>query len=206
MSRKRGKNRPILGLIESNAADAVVSTTTKAFAEPDIRSSFSHLLALRGVGPATATYILAAFRPTEAPVFSDEAFRWIVHGGAWGTKIKYSAKEYWEYFEGVEQLAKQLGVGGEDIEKVGFVLGKEAVETAPVKGKTPARKEKESKIATGGIASNKRKAAVQHKQEDGADDDKKPRPGKKQKPLDPDTPKMAAPGRVLRSRTAAAKK
>ena len=203
VSRKRGKTRPILRLIESNSPDTVVATTTTAFAEPNIRASFTHLITLRGVGPATATYILAAFRPAEVPVFSDEAFRWIVHDGAWSTKIKYDAKEYWEYFEGVGKLAKHLGVAVEEVEQVGFVLGKESgttpgkakepstKKTAPTKA--PAKKEP-SQIGVTGMAKKRKVPPVEQEVESEKDE------GKESKKQRLGETKELVPGRVLRSR------
>lgn len=88
---------------------------------------------LKGVGPATASYILAIMAPDTVPPFSDEAYRWILYSPdreGWSKKIKYDAKEYRTYLEGVKALVERLGgdVTAGEVEKVGFVLGKEGAE------------------------------------------------------------------------------
>lgn len=131
--------RPILHLIAANNEDTVVDTTTAAFATADIKAAFEQLCSgLRGVGPATASYVLAAHRPTQVPVFSDEGFRWIVYYGGligpgsavpspWGCKIKYSQAEYWDYYEKASAVVSRLQLEScEDVERAGFVLGQEA--------------------------------------------------------------------------------
>lgn len=90
--------------------------------------------AIKGVGPATASYILALAAPAAVPVFSDEGYRWAMYTNAgrgndgWYREIKYDLKEYRVYLESVTALAARLGEGvtAQDVEKVGFVLGKEA--------------------------------------------------------------------------------
>ncbi|OMP83369.1 hypothetical protein BK809_0004750 [Diplodia seriata] len=103
--------------------------------------------ALKGVGPATASLVLACREPASTPFFSDEVFRWAVweedgkgKGRGWGRKIGYTEKEYavlvgkvrdvvgrvrgWGLGEG------ELGEMGEAVavEKVAWVLGKEGVD------------------------------------------------------------------------------
>jgi hypothetical protein len=94
---------------------------------------------LKGVGPATASYILAIMAPDTVPAFSDEAYRWILYSPGregWNKKIKYDAKEYRTYVEGVKALVERLGgdVTAGDVEKVGFVLGKEGAEFRSIPG------------------------------------------------------------------------
>lgn len=54
--------------------DAVVeSASRKAFAAlPDLRKAITELTVLKGVGPATASAVLAAYAPDVAPFMSDE--------------------------------------------------------------------------------------------------------------------------------------
>ena len=135
--------RPILHLIAANDEDAVVDATTAAFATADVKAAFEQLCsALRGVGPATASYVLAAHRPAQVPVFSDEGFRWVVYYGyltglgsavgdigtrPWGRKIKYGQAEYWDYYERTSAVVSRLELEScEDVERAGFVLGQEA--------------------------------------------------------------------------------
>ncbi|KAG9190762.1 hypothetical protein G6011_08850 [Alternaria panax] len=109
---KHGTFRPaLLGLVQSNAPEAVVKTTKRAYAalwrgkssHPDATPAMKILVGLRGVGPATASLLLSVLRPAEIPFFSDEMFRWCVwdeqigsekEGKGWQRKIKYNLKEY----------------------------------------------------------------------------------------------------------------
>jgi 3-methyladenine DNA glycosylase/8-oxoguanine DNA glycosylase len=54
--------------------DAVVeSASRKAFAAlPDLSKAITELTVLKGVGPATASAVLAAYAPDVAPFMSDE--------------------------------------------------------------------------------------------------------------------------------------
>lgn len=58
----------------SSLDDAVVrSASEKAFQSlPDISKAISALTVLKGVGPATASAVLAAYAPDTAPFMSDE--------------------------------------------------------------------------------------------------------------------------------------
>lgn len=101
--------------------------------------------AIKGVGPATASYILALIAPAHVPVFSDEGFRWMLHSNGkgndgWHRAIKYDLKEYRAYLDLVQTLASRLGddVTAEEVEKVGFVLGKEAAAELKVGGESAA--------------------------------------------------------------------
>lgn len=52
---------------------AVKSASEKAFQSlPDISKAVSELTVLKGVGPATASAVLAAYAPDVAPFMSDE--------------------------------------------------------------------------------------------------------------------------------------
>lgn len=100
---------------------------------------------LKGIGPATATYILAAFQPSSIPIFSDEGFRWALFeekpGGGWDRKLKYDVKEYTAYLEKMKEIAERLGVEIEEVERVGFVLGREAL-SGSVEGSTASGKKR----------------------------------------------------------------
>ena len=53
--------------------DDVKSASQKAFHSlPDISKAVSELTVLKGVGPATASAVLAAYAPEVAPFMSDE--------------------------------------------------------------------------------------------------------------------------------------
>lgn len=100
---KRGQFRPSLpGLVSSNPAALVVSTTTAAFAHLEnavtidaVMAGIKELCKLRGVGPATASYVLAVRGKGKVPVFSDEGYAWVMGTGEGrGKKLKYDEKEY----------------------------------------------------------------------------------------------------------------
>lgn len=143
--RRRGKRRAGLPkLLAANSPELVQATTTSAFARlagdpaPSTETILGALKvlvdAIKGVGPATASYILALIAPAAVPVFSDEGYRWALYTNAgrgndgWYREIKYDLKEYRLYLDSVTALAARLGDGvtAQDVEKVGFVLGKEA--------------------------------------------------------------------------------
>ena len=67
----RGKMRPLMGRVKGNKPDLVESVSRQAFAavgsegevdEAKLRRGFDHLCKLDGIGPATASAILAAYR------------------------------------------------------------------------------------------------------------------------------------------------
>lgn len=63
----------LLDFVSSLAEDVVKSASQKAFQSlPDISKAISELTVLKGVGPATASAILAAYAPEVAPFMSDE--------------------------------------------------------------------------------------------------------------------------------------
>nr|CAN60405.1 hypothetical protein VITISV_034137 [Vitis vinifera] len=70
----RGKWRPrLLDFVSSLDEALVKSASQKAFQSlPDISKAISELTVLKGVGPATASALLAAYAPDVAPFMSDE--------------------------------------------------------------------------------------------------------------------------------------
>lgn len=70
----RGKWRPrLLNFVSSLDETLVQSASQKAFQSlPDVSKAISELTVLKGVGPATASAVLAAFAPEVAPFMSDE--------------------------------------------------------------------------------------------------------------------------------------
>ncbi|XP_023642209.1 uncharacterized protein LOC17891074 isoform X2 [Capsella rubella] len=73
----RGKWRPRLLDFVSSLDDSVVkSASEKAFKSlPDISKAVKELTVLKGVGPATASAVLAAYAPDIAPFMSDEELK-----------------------------------------------------------------------------------------------------------------------------------
>lgn len=149
---KHGTFRPaLLGMARAHPAEFVISTTTEAFAllsrdTPDKESentmaAFKIITRLKGIGPATASLLLSCADPT-VPFFSDELFRWAMwdaptpgsrqgqggKGEGWGRGIKYTEKEYKLLLERVRGAlqSRQDGLTAMDLEKVAYVLAREA--------------------------------------------------------------------------------
>ncbi|XP_058069674.1 uncharacterized protein LOC131218841 isoform X2 [Magnolia sinica] len=107
----RGKWRPrLLDFISSLDGTQVESTSHKAFQSlPSVREAVIELSTLKGVGPATASAVLAAYAPDIAPFMSDEAMV-----AALGSSKDYSLKQYLIFAEKLQTKAKQeLSVGGD---------------------------------------------------------------------------------------------
>ncbi|KAG6422046.1 hypothetical protein SASPL_118607 [Salvia splendens] len=101
----RGKWRPRLLSFVSSLPDAVVTdASTMAFAAlPDVSKAVSALTVLKGVGPATASAVLAAYAPDVAPFMSDEAMVAVL-----GNSKDYSLKTYVSFVEKVQAKTKEL--------------------------------------------------------------------------------------------------
>jgi len=140
-SRKHGTFRPkLLQLVQSNTAEIIQSTTSEALnlldnglsdAYPPLKA-LKTLTALKGIGPATASLLLAVAAPETVPFFSDELFRWCTWDqsgspSGWKRAIKYNVKEYETLCRRVGELKERLDVRAVDVEKVAWVLGKQGV-------------------------------------------------------------------------------
>lgn len=63
----------LLDFVSSLDEDLVKSSSQKAFQSlPDISKAVSELTVLKGVGPATASAVLASYAPDVTPFMSDE--------------------------------------------------------------------------------------------------------------------------------------
>ncbi|GAQ88455.1 Hypothetical protein KFL_004300060 [Klebsormidium nitens] len=102
----RGKWRPrLLGYAKDAAETDIIETSKRAFAAlPDVQSAIKILSELKGIGPATASAVLAAHSPNLAPFMSDEALAAALKG----TK-DYTPKKYAELAEALTAKAKDLG-------------------------------------------------------------------------------------------------
>lgn len=101
----RGKWRPrLLDFVSSLDESVVKSASQKAFQSlPDISKAISELTVLKGVGPATASAILAAFAPEVAPFMSDEAMV-----AALGNSKDYTLKQYLTFASKLQSKAEEL--------------------------------------------------------------------------------------------------
>ncbi|CAN8101465.1 unnamed protein product [Discula destructiva] len=123
---KHGKFRPtLMKLVSSNEAsfanDTVKGAVDSYQKTSDVPATVDALAKLKGIGPATASLLLAVHDPENAIFFSDEAFYWLCSGARRGP-IKYNQKEYRELNEKAQALAKRLHVKAIDVERVAYVL------------------------------------------------------------------------------------
>ncbi|KAL8690351.1 MAG: hypothetical protein Q9218_004192 [Villophora microphyllina] len=152
---KFGTYRPNLAsLVASNSVSDVRQTTSSAFSifssndTPNPAKAISTLCKLKGIGPASASLILACYDPVTIPFFSDQLFRWLhweikedkstkrkrtaeSKDEGWNRKIKYTAKEYADIFEKTqkvrERLSKESGkeIKVVDVERAAYAIAKE---------------------------------------------------------------------------------
>ncbi|XP_050032844.1 uncharacterized protein Amun [Dermacentor andersoni] len=102
----RGKYRPqLLDLVRINTELAVKSTSKKAFRKlPNLSGAITALTNLKGIGPATASAILAAAFPEQAPYMADESM--LSTPGVEATD--YTLAEYLNYAERIKTCTEQL--------------------------------------------------------------------------------------------------
>lgn len=91
----------------------------------DASAAIDVLVKLKGIGPATASLLLAVHDPENVIFFADEAFYWLCSSGR-RDPIKYNTKEYKELISRSQSLAKRLDVKAVDVERVAYVLMNDA--------------------------------------------------------------------------------
>lgn len=163
---KHGTYRPKLAqLVASNSTEDIKNTTQTAFQlhqNGQLEKLLPTLTALKGVGPATASLIVASYDPVNIPFFSDELFRWAHWDGqgegikkigqGWKRTIGYTPKEYRSLCERVAVARKRLKEEGREtsaieMEKVAYVLGKEGIDVS----KPASQGDEDGKEASGSV-------------------------------------------------------
>lgn len=138
---KHGKFRPTLMKLVSSNDEAFVTNTVETaldiYSKPsDASAAIDVLTKLKGIGPATASLLLAVHDPQNIVFFADEAFYWLCSHGK-RDPIKYNAKEYKELHENSQKLARRLSVKAIDVERVAYVLLNESASSLPTKAPKP---------------------------------------------------------------------
>ncbi|KAG4431092.1 hypothetical protein IFR05_013426 [Cadophora sp. M221] len=136
-------------LVASNTNESVADATKDAFAayakdNKDIATVISKLSTpLKGIGPATASLLLAIHDPQNVVFFSDELFSYLT---AEGKKVdpKYTTKEFEAMFAEAQTVMSRLKCTPIELEKVAYVLIKEKAPEAKKSGR-PALPEAERK-------------------------------------------------------------
>lgn len=99
---------PNLVLVRSNDSAAVVTASTDAFARvPHPTAPISALATLAGVGPATASAVIAAYAPDEYPFFDELVAAQVPTLG----KVAWTLGYYGRYATALRVRAQQLGNG-----------------------------------------------------------------------------------------------
>lgn len=115
-------------------AQAVVKNAVNQYQKDmDPLAAIDALAKLKGIGPATASLLLAVHDPENVIFFADEAFYWLCCNGS-KDAIKYNSKECKELQRASQSLTKRLHVQAVDIERVAYVIMNEVPSsTNPVK-------------------------------------------------------------------------
>lgn len=95
-----------LGLVRSNPPEAVETASRDAFARaPDPGAPIAILSKLAGVGPATASAVLAAYRPDVYPFFDDLVAAQVPGLG----RVDFTPAFYRRYADAIRERASELG-------------------------------------------------------------------------------------------------
>jgi len=99
---------PNLVLVRGNAADLVERTSAEALAQvPQPSKPIATLATLAGVGPATASAVLAAAAPAVYPFFDELVAAQVPALGP----VKFTASYYARYADALRERAASLGAG-----------------------------------------------------------------------------------------------
>ena len=150
----------LMNLVSSNDPSTVEATVQEAAKAYNARSSapmaVDILAKLKGIGPATASLLLAVHDPARVPFFSDEIFYWLCCDGKVAS-IKYNTKEYRELDAQTHKVIKRLGVRAVDVEQVAFVLFRDEDSSSKGESKAKASVEKPVPVKKTSTSSTKRK-------------------------------------------------
>jgi hypothetical protein len=156
-------------LVSSNEPKTVKDTIQKATKlyrdKLDVSAALGILTQLKGIGPATASLLLAVHEPDDVIFFADEAFYWLCLGGKKGP-IKYNLKEYSQLNEKAKMLCRRLGVKAVDVERAAFVLMKEGPRPGPVDQGSEQKTKTELEDQVGGEKKMTAKTKTKRKAED----------------------------------------
>ncbi|KAJ9130417.1 DUF1479 domain protein [Pleurostoma richardsiae] len=168
---RHGKFRPtLMKLVSSNDTTAVKDTIQEAVGlykkTADTAAALNVLTKLKGIGPATASLLLAVHDPERVAFFADEAFYWLCSGGR-KSPIKYNAKEYQALHEETQKLRDRLGVRAVDVERVTYVILNERGEESPARvedSKSRAAEEPGAKTSKQPVAKRKKEPVEETKE------------------------------------------
>ncbi|KAJ0297296.1 hypothetical protein COL5a_009328 [Colletotrichum fioriniae] len=123
---RHGTFRPtLMKLVSSNDSSTVAKTIQDAIASyqstSDLSAALGILTKLKGIGPATASLLLAVHFSEKVMFFSDEGYYWLCNKNQ-KMSLKYNTKEYESLNIQVEKLTKRLEVSALDVEKVAYVI------------------------------------------------------------------------------------
>ncbi|KAJ1327783.1 hypothetical protein MN608_07114 [Microdochium nivale] len=149
---RHGKFRPtLMSLVSSNdsvkVADTIKAAMTAYWNNKDTSAALTAITALKGIGPATAALLLSVHDPKDVIFFSDEAFWWLCCGGQ-KRPIKYNPKEYKTLSDAAQKLSGRIGANALEIEKVAYVLFKEADVVTGPPSKKKATQEVHASVST----------------------------------------------------------
>jgi hypothetical protein len=129
--RRHGVFRPGLsGKVASNSNETIAAAFKDGFTyyaekPSDIAGVLEKLSKpLKGVGPATASLLLAVHDPSNVVFFSDELYRWLLQDGK-KVSPKYTAKEFEELFSKAKSFMSRIKCTPIELEKAAFVIIKE---------------------------------------------------------------------------------
>ncbi|KAH0597858.1 hypothetical protein MHUMG1_04230 [Metarhizium humberi] len=173
-----------MSLVSSNPAPLAQQTISSAVAQyrtspsTHAQAALDALTKLKGVGPATASLLLNVHDPENVVFFSDEAYYWLCRGGNKDAPIRYTPSEYAQLRQRAGELARRLGVGMVDVEKVSYVVvkGKSGTDTQGLAGAGKAGKRaagaagKDKKKAVGKDAAETKQSAPKRRTDGGGDE------------------------------------